>query len=235
MRHDPPGGDGREQAGRERVLERGHGNAWRRGASVVVLAGALALTVAGCGIRGTSVPVDAGGAPARVSCKVADGGKAQDRPDDVRTAVYMVCSSALIPVQRAVARTTAAPTGTERLRAARTLLGALQKTPTPAEEEAGFSTAVPEDLKIAGPRAGDPADTLRLSTSPDDLPSFALAQLACTYGAAPALGRTHTAVLGGPDDDAPRRYPCSTEVLIHPDTAQNGDWGVAVPGKGGPR
>ncbi|MFI7101261.1 hypothetical protein ACIBK8_18030 [Streptomyces sp. NPDC050161] len=227
MRHGLPTADGHGQG---RGRGRGRGGARRPAASVAVLAGALVLTLAGCGIRGTSVPVDAGGAPARSSCKAADGGKTPDRPDEEQATVYLVCSSALIPVQRTVARTADSPSGAERLRAARYLIGALQQPPTPAEEEAGFSTAVPDDLKVDGPRADDPDDTLRLSSSPEDLPSFALAQLACTYGTAPALGRTHAAVLGGPDDATPRRYPCSTEVRTHPDITQNGDWGVAVPG-----
>ncbi|MGW5936720.1 hypothetical protein [Streptomyces celluloflavus] len=198
---------------------------WRRAAALA----ALALAAAGCGVRGTSVPVDAGGAPARVSCKVPAGDTGAAVPDGARVTVYLVCSSALVQVERTVARSEGTPAEGARLQEARALLTELQKEPSAAEQAAGFSTAVPQNLRVAGPRAGDPADTLRLSIRPDDLPSFALAQLACTYGAGAALGRTHAAVLGGPGDDAPERYACSAEVRTHPDIAQNAGWGDPLP------
>jgi hypothetical protein len=200
--------------------------AWRRAAALA----ALALAAAGCGVRGTSVPVDAGGAPARVSCKVPAGDTGDTGvPDGAQVTVYLVCSSALAQVERTVIRPQGTPAEGTRLQEARALLTELQKEPSAAEQAAGFSTAVPQNLRVAGPRAGDPADALRLSIRPDDLPSFALAQLACTYGAGAALGRTHAAVLGGPGDDAPERYACSAEVRTHPDIAQNAGWGDPLP------
>ncbi|UQA93428.1 hypothetical protein [Streptomyces halobius] len=195
----------------------------RCGATVAAVA-ALALAAAGCGVRGTSVPVDAGGAPSRVSCKIAPDDRAPAAGDDVRVTVYLVCSSTLAKVERTVTPSKGAPAAA-RLEAARTLLNELQKPPARAEEEAGFSTALPEDLTVEGPRKGDPADALRLSVRPDDLPSFALAQLVCSYGASSALGHTHAAVLGGPGDDEPRRYDCSADVLDNPDIAQHAGWG----------
>ncbi|TJZ53154.1 hypothetical protein FCH28_18275 [Streptomyces piniterrae] len=183
-------------------------------------AAALALAAAGCGIRGTSVPVDAGGAPSRVSCKVAGGDPESTVPDGVRVTVYLVCSSTLAQVERTVSPPKGTPAVT-RLQAARTLLNELQKQPSADEDEAGFSSAMPDDVTVEAPRKGDPADAVRLSVRPDDLPSFALAQLVCSYGAAPALGRTRAAVLGGPDDAAPQRYDCSADVLANPDIAQN--------------
>ncbi|MGW9041569.1 hypothetical protein ACWGQL_03235 [Streptomyces lydicus] len=194
---------------------------WRRAAAVA----ALALAAAGCGIRGTSVPVDAGGAPSRVSCKAPASETAPGASDGTQAAVYLVCGSALAQVERAVpvAKGTA---GTDpRLQAARALLTELQRRPSSDEDKAGFSTAVPVDLKVAGPREGDPPDALRLTVRPDDLPSFALAQLVCTYGASPALGRTHAAVLAGPGHDSAHRYDCSADVLANPDIAQNAGWG----------
>ncbi|MFH8568965.1 hypothetical protein [Streptomyces sp. NPDC017993] len=209
---------------------------WWRTAAVA----ALALAAAGCGVRGTSVPVDAGGAPSRVSCKVPEG-DTPTSPDAVQVTVYLVCSSALTPVERTVSRPKAPADGV-RLQAARALLRELQKQPSSAEEGAGFSSAVPEDVEVAGPRAGDAADALRLSVRPDDLPSFALAQLVCSYGKSTALGRTPpsqdgaggapSALLGGPGDDTPHRYECSDEVLTHPDIAQNTNWGGPLTRKG---
>ncbi|MGW7575961.1 hypothetical protein [Streptomyces sp. NPDC054765] len=193
----------------------------RRGTAAA--AAMLALTVAGCGIRGTSVPVDAGGAPSRVSCR-APASEPPPSPSGpgTRTVVYLVCGSALAQVERTVPPSRAAAS---RLPAARALLDELEHKPSPDEEQAGFSSALPQDLKVSGPRAGDPADALRLSIRPDDLPSFALAQLVCTYGASTALGRTHAAVLGGPGDDTAHRYDCSADVLANPDIAENAGWG----------
>ncbi|AJT64802.1 lipoprotein [Streptomyces chattanoogensis] len=193
--------------------------------SRTALVAAVALAAAGCGIRGTSVPVDAGGAPSRVSCKIPAEDTKPAGPGAVQVAVYLVCTSTLTQVERTVPLTAPTAAPADRLRAARALLNELRQQPSPVEEEAGFSSAVPEDLKVNGPRAGDPAEALRLSIRPDELPSFALAQVVCTYGAAPALGRTHAAVLGGPGKEAPHRYDCSADVLSNPDIAQNAGWG----------
>ncbi|MFJ8671036.1 hypothetical protein [Streptomyces sp. NPDC093589] len=201
---------------------------WRRTAAVA----ALALAAAGCGIQGTTVPVDAGSAPARVSCRVPADGAAPDAAGRIRVAVYLVCGSTLAQVERAVSAPKGSTAAATRLRVARALLAELQKPRSAGEDRAGFSSAVPEDLTLDGPRAGDPADALRLSMRPDDLPSFALAQLVCTYGTSTALGRTHAAVLGGPGDDVPQRYDCSSDVLTNPDIAQNAGWGDPMAQKG---
>ncbi|MFH8348013.1 hypothetical protein [Streptomyces sp. NPDC018045] len=192
----------------------------RATALAAVALGALVPALASCGIRGTSVPVDAGGAPSRVSCEVPAGSVPPVPPDGSRVTVYLECGSALAPVERTVTRPEQ-QVG-DRLRAARALLDELQEQPGPVEEEAGFSTAVPEGLEVSGPRAGDPRGTLRLSARPEDLPSFALAQIVCTFGESAALDRTHAAVLGGPGDGHPQRYPCSAEVRAHPDSVLGG-------------
>ncbi|GAA2577032.1 hypothetical protein ACWCO0_07390 [Streptomyces tubercidicus] len=193
---------------------------------------ALALAAAGCGIRGTSVPVDAGGAPSRVSCKAPASEPAPNPPGGSRATVYLVCGSALAQVERAVSLPKSSATTEPPLPTARVLLKELQRRPSSAEDRAGFSTALPQDLKVTAPRADDPAQALRLSIRPDDLPSFALAQLVCTYGASPALGRKHAAVLGGPDDTAAHRYDCSADVLANPDIAENAGWGDTLPEAG---
>ncbi|MEU9124088.1 hypothetical protein AB0C96_30215 [Streptomyces sp. NPDC048506] len=205
------------------------GRSWRQTAGVA----ALVLAAAGCGIRGTSVPVDAGGAPSRVSCKAPSSEAAPGTADGKRAAVYLVCGSALAQVERPLAPATGTGSADPRVHAARALLQELQRTPSPAEETAGFSSALPADLKVDGPRPGDPADALRLSIRPDDLPSFALAQLVCTYGTSPALGRTHAAVLGGPGSgDRTHRYDCSADVLANPDIAENAGWGDPLSDEG---
>ncbi|MGW7492188.1 hypothetical protein [Streptomyces sp. NPDC054786] len=195
----------------------------RRTGRRTAAAAMLALAAAGCGIRGTSVPVDAGGAPSRVSCKApASASPAGPSGAGPQASVYLVCGSALAQVERTVPPSKAAD---PRLPTARALLQELQRKPSADEEKAGFSSAVPQDLKVTEHRTGDPVDALRLSIRPDDLPSFALAQLVCTYGASTALGRTHAAVLGGPGDDTAHRYDCSADVLANPDIAENAGWG----------
>ncbi|MFE1175123.1 hypothetical protein [Streptomyces sp. NPDC058773] len=193
---------------------------------------ALALAAAGCGIRGTSVPVDAGGAPSRVSCKAPASDPAPNPPGGAQATVYLVCGSALAQVERTVELPKGSAADDPRLPTARALLKELQRPPSSDEERAGFSSALPRDLKVTAPRTGDPSDALRLSIRPDDLPSFALAQLVCTYGASPALGRTHAAVLGGPGDDTAHRYDCSADVLANPDIAENAGWGDPLPEDG---
>ncbi|MFB7633691.1 hypothetical protein ACFC0M_22500 [Streptomyces sp. NPDC056149] len=196
------------------------GAVWRAAAVA-----ALALAVAGCGVRGTSVPVDAGGAPSRVSCQAPDQLASSGAPGEQRAAVYLVCGSTLVPVERSVTRPKAAPGAAVRLPVARALLVELQKPPAAGEARAGFSTAVPRSLRVAGPRAGDAPEALRLSVEPDDLPSFALAQLVCTYGRSVTLGRTGGALLGGPGGAAAHRFDCSPDVLANPDIAQHAGWG----------
>ncbi|MEU6116151.1 hypothetical protein ABZ840_16675 [Streptomyces sp. NPDC047117] len=200
-------------------MRRATGRAARRTAAAV----ALLATVAGCGIRGTSVPVDAGGAPSRVSCKAQDAAGVPEVPVGVPVRIYLVCSSGLVPVERTVSLPKAG-TAEDRPQMARTLLTELRQQPAPGEALAGFETAVPEDLTVSGPRDGDPEDALRLNTRPEDLPSFALAQLVCTYGTRMPVDGKRAAVLGGPDDAAPRHYDCSDAVLRHPDTARNAAW-----------
>ncbi|KUL38640.1 hypothetical protein ADL22_17895 [Streptomyces sp. NRRL F-4489] len=196
-----------------------------RAAGRSALVAVLALAAGACGIRGTSVPVDAGGAPSRVSCRAPSSEASPGAADGGRVPVYLVCGSALVPVERAVPGPQGGPGAAFRLRAARDLLTELQRPPSPDETRAGFSTAVPRSLRVDGPRAGDAPEALRLSVAPDDLPSSALAQVVCTYGRSTALGRTGAALLGGPDGAAPHRYDCSPDVLANPDIAQHAGWG----------
>ncbi|MFF9477752.1 hypothetical protein [Streptomyces sp. NPDC014733] len=185
------------------------------------LSAVAALTLAGCGVRGTTVPVDAGGAPSRISCEVREPGAAERAPGRIPATVFLVCSGTLVPVTRTVPHTADRPAATAPLRAARVLLEELRRPPSPREEEAGFASAVPEDLTVAPARPGDPGGTLRLSVPPDALPSFALAQLACTFGDSRALGHHRAAVLGGPDDSDPHRYACTADVRAHPDAGRD--------------
>ncbi|MET9350928.1 hypothetical protein [Streptomyces termitum] len=180
-----------------------------------VAVAALALLAAGCGIRTTSVPVDAGPAPSRVPCGVSeDSGPAAGVP--VR--VFLVCGSQLEPVDRRSPQPEDKASG-DPVRTATALLAQLLADPSEAERQAGFTTAVRAPLAVAGGRKGDPEGTLRLSRQPEDLVPEALSQLVCTFAESSAGAGGHTVLLAGPGAYPPKRYRCTAELRERPGTA----------------
>ncbi|WP_240662424.1 hypothetical protein [Streptomyces sp. WAC 06738] len=177
-------------------------------ALAAVAAVAVAVLATGCGIRPTSVPVDAGSAPSRAEC--APGGPspaARSADGETVRAVYLVCGTRLAPVPRSIPDDL---TGTEL--AAR-LLAELERAPDEDEEDAGYSTAV-SGLRVVDGQSGDPAGTVRLSRDPQGLGSPMLAQLVCTY----AAGEERSAVLAGPDaGDPPYTFRCTDDALRAPE------------------
>ncbi|MFF3563354.1 hypothetical protein ACFYXS_25225 [Streptomyces sp. NPDC002574] len=214
-----------------------------------LLAVVCAALAAGCGIRTTSVPVDAGPAPSRVSCAVPDDtpatatatasasasatatasapASASASPTAAPSAaqsvatVYLVCSSQVADVHRSVALA-----GLTRLGTAVALLRELQQRLGMAEASAGFGTAVQGDLAVEGPRTGDPRGTLRLSAPLSELPPFALAQLVCTYAGNPLLSSDGSVILGGSDNAQVRRFTCTSDLRTDPGAAETA--GTAV-------
>lgn len=221
-------------------------------AALLALAGALG----GCGIRSTSVPVDAGAAPSRVSCftptappasassaaSSATGTAASPSPSRVPPSsqpssppsspypspsasaavwVYLVCDGEVTPVRRALPAVSAYGDAARRLATARALLDVLQSAPGDEESASGFGTDVPGDLDVAGPLPGDPATALRLSDAREQLPSFALAQIVCTFAGTPAeAGPDGTVVLGFAGGGAALRFSCSRVLRDQPDAAR---------------
>ncbi|WOX22499.1 hypothetical protein [Streptomyces solicathayae] len=189
-----------------------------RGAAIAAAAGACVALLAGCGIRTTSVPVDAGAAPSRAACSVdGPGTAAQPRPG-IPLRVYLVCGSQL----EAVDRTTNVPeqkVSGDRVKTASALLMELQSETSDAERTAGFSTAVKGPLVVTGGRRDDPKGALRLSRQPEDLAPTALAQIVCTFAESAAGSGGGTVVLGGPGDYAAHRYRCTAELKDRPDMA----------------
>lgn len=178
-----------------------------------------ALALAGCGIRGTAVPVDAGSAPSRATCVVRSG--AQSLPPTgsvVAMSAQLVCGSQLLPVSRVMPLPAKGPE--DALVVARALLEELRRAPSATEAAAGFSTDVPLRLSVSGPRKDDPAGTLRLSRAPEELPPLAVAQLVCTFAGTAATGGEAAVVLGGPGDEAPKRFACTDEVRTRPETVR---------------
>lgn len=188
----------------------------RRRLTRLVGLAALCAALAGCGIRTTSVPVDAGAAPSRVPCELSAQDSADDAASGVPLQVYLVCGAQLVSVDRAVR--IPEEKLSERVRVAQTLLDELRKEPSGEEKQAGFSTDVREPLAVSGGRKGDSKDALRLSTQPEDLPTHALAQIVCTYADSAAAGTDRSVVLGGPSDDPVRRYQCTAALKARPES-----------------
>ncbi|MEW2223454.1 hypothetical protein AB0939_29870 [Streptomyces sp. NPDC006990] len=209
--------------------------------------GALALSLlvplaAGCGIRATSVPVDAGAAPSRVGCVLPDDHESPEGGGGASVVrVYLVCGARVSPVERKV-RMPGGRSSARRLPVARKLLDELRQRPEPAEDTAGFETAVPRRLTVSGGTDGDPDEALRLSEPLEELPPYALAQIVCTYAVTSAADAEGGVVLGGPaggratgGDDAVseaegadggarsplRRYECGTSLRTHPRSAES--------------
>ncbi|SEG61633.1 hypothetical protein SAMN05216223_10718 [Actinacidiphila yanglinensis] len=212
-RNAPAGGRG---PGGRRVRPGGGGRGPRRSAAVLAASCAVLVTLAGCGIRSTTVPVDDGAAPSRVACAPPKAPSATS-PDMVVHRVYLVCNTQVAPVSR----TTEVRDGRiNRLGEVRTLLSQLQISPRATETKDGFSTAVPGFLQIDGPVKGDRADALRLNEPLDELPSFALAQIVCTLAADSAVAPDGKVVLGGPAPDGKLRgYGCTSDLLTGTDEA----------------
>ncbi|WP_405586673.1 hypothetical protein [Streptomyces sp. NBC_01190] len=194
------------------------GTVRRRGirtGAVALLLPAVAV-LAGCGIRSTTVPVDAGPAPSRVSCAVPEA-PATPPADTVLRPVYLVCSQQITRVRR-VAELREAPVSAWSV--AGELIRELQRSPGVDETRAGFSTAVPGNrLYLLAPASGDPRVALRLSQSLDELPSFALAQIICTFTDNPVIAPGHSVVLGGPAPTELRRYTCTSDLRTRSDAA----------------
>ncbi|WP_043180771.1 hypothetical protein [Streptomyces sp. NRRL F-5123] len=181
----------------------------------VLLAATLLPLLGACGIRSTTVPVDAGPAPSRVSCQAPAPENSPDAVDAAVVQIYLVCGGQTTAVRRTLV---VHPQATGRVEQVNELVRQLQRPLLGEETKAGFSTAVPPTLQILGPEPGDPADALRLSQPVGDLPSFALAQIVCTVAGSPLASRGGTLVLGGPEkDQRPREYGCTDDLLTRPD------------------
>ncbi|MGW2332147.1 hypothetical protein ACWC5C_41215 [Streptomyces sp. NPDC001700] len=182
----------------------------------------VALLAAGCGIRGTSVPVDAGAAPSRASCRAPETGRASEGAGRVSVRIYLLCTSRILSVNRN-AQLSERKAPIERVEVARALLDQLRQPPSATESSAGFSTAVEDWVSVDGPAKGDPDGALRLNRPPEELQSYALAQIICTLAGTAAADDDHKVVLGGPDSDRDplKRYECTEEMRSRPEVAVN--------------
>jgi hypothetical protein len=193
------------------------GAARARGVRVLAATGALAGLLAGCGIRATQVPTDFGPAPSMVPCELsATDITTQTTPSGLPVEVFLLCSGALVRVNRSVEVAEGTEEARRRAVVAQGLLDALSADPSAIEDEAGYGTAVPPGLTVSGPAPGDPEEALRLSTAPDALPRFALAQIVCTFADSAAAGDNGSVVLGSTSAETLRRYECAPETQSAP-------------------
>ncbi|MFP3992391.1 hypothetical protein U9R90_33980 [Streptomyces sp. E11-3] len=191
---------------------------WRGSWAGAVLAGCGALLLAGCGIRATEVPTDFGPAPSRVACVTsAQDVEARAAGRGVQVQVFLVCGSQLVAVDRTV-ELADEPTGDDRVRVAQALLDALQQPTSEPERQAGFTTDLRVQAVVSGPREGDPKTALRLSTPPERLSPFALAQVVCTFAQSAAANGKDTVILGGRGSEPLREYECTDALRARPGT-----------------
>lgn len=178
--------------------------------------GAALLT--GCGIRSTEVPTNFGPAPSRVHCSLSEPNVSPQAARGLPVQVFLLCGSQLVAVDRTVRVPDGTADSARRVLLAQGLLDELEATPSTAEKEAGYTTDVRGAMGVTGPRPGDPDETLHLSTAPDNLTSYALAQIVCTFSDSTAAEGDGSVILGGPTTTPPRRYECTDEVRTRPGT-----------------
>jgi hypothetical protein len=178
----------------------------------------LAVLLAGCGIRATEVPTDFGSAPSRVPCSMSEPDPSAQSPQGVPVQVFLLCRSSLVTVDRSVSVPDGAVDSRRRVLLAQALLDQLARTPYDGERNAGYTTDVQGGMSVSGPQVGDPKDTLRLSTAPDQLTAYALAQIVCTFSDSTAAEGDGSVILGGPDRAPLRRYECNDDVRSRPGT-----------------
>ncbi|MET9603695.1 hypothetical protein ABZZ17_01370 [Streptomyces sp. NPDC006512] len=193
---------------------------WTRRA---VLPGVVAALLLGgtsaCGIRATTVPVDVGAAPSRVSCDTPERPEGQSGVQGFRATVELVCGSQLVGVERIVPVPEKRPVRDAEVLVAQALLEQLERPLSAEERDAGFTSGVRDGLTAAPPRTGDPAGTVRLSRKPEDLPPVALSQIVCTLAGSDAISAgPGPVVLGGPDADPPRAWECTDAVRSRPES-----------------
>lgn len=172
----------------------------RRLLTLTTLSAAL---LTGCGIRSTEVPTDFGPAPSRVHCSLSEPNISTQAERGLPVQVFLLCGSQLVAVDRTVRVPDGTADSARRVLVAQGLLDELEATPSAAEKEAGYTTDVRGAMGVTGPRPADPDETLRLSTPPDDLTSYALAQIVCTFSDSSAAEGDGSVILGGPTRDTP--------------------------------
>jgi len=191
----------------------------RRGVRPWLAIGLLATLLTGCGIRSTQVPTDFGPAPSRLPCALSGPDISTQSSPGIPVQVFLLCASQLVTVDRSVRIPDGTAEAERRVLVAQGLLNELAEKPSSPENQAGYTSDVTGGIKVSGPRDKDPENTFRLSTTPDDLTSYALAQIICTFADSEATAADDgSVILGGPDNGPLRNYECTDEVRSRPGT-----------------
>jgi hypothetical protein len=190
----------------------------------------LGALLTGCGIRATEVPTDFGAAPSRVPCSLAGPDLSTQSSHGVPVQVFLLCGSSLVTVDRTVRVPEGTPDVKRRVMIAQGLLDQLAASPSAAERAAGYLTYVPGGLGVSGPGRGDPEEALRLSTAPDRLAPYSLAQVVCTLSDSAAAEGDGSVVLGGPGTTPLRRYECTDDVRNRPGNTEPPSSDIAAGG-----
>ncbi|MER7175396.1 hypothetical protein [Streptomyces mesophilus] len=164
------------------------------------------------------MPTEFGAAPSRVPCTTSGADVAAQAAGGLPMQVFLICGAQLVSVDRSV-RLGDGRTADDRVDVAQALLDELREQPSAAEAKAGFTSDVRSVIKVRGPREGDPAQALRLSTAPERLAPLALAQVVCTLVHGVGAG-SESVFLGGVESGAGvREYPCTDELRAEPGDA----------------
>ena len=95
---------------------------------------ALAVLLAGCGIRATEVPTNFGPAPSRVQCSLAEPDVSTQAARGLPVQVFLLCGSSLVTVDRTVRVPDGAADSERRILVAQGLLDQLAAPPSAAAE-----------------------------------------------------------------------------------------------------
>ncbi|MDX3136828.1 hypothetical protein PV367_45170 [Streptomyces europaeiscabiei] len=132
-----------------------------RGIRVLTATGALAGLLTGCGIRATQVPTDFGPAPSMVPCELSVTDIAiQATPSGMPVEVFLLCSGALVRVNRSVQVAEGTQEAQRRVVVAQGLLDALAGDPSQVEDEAGRDGAARAGPPLRAPPPETPGTCL---------------------------------------------------------------------------
>lgn len=192
----------------------------QRALGVLGTVGLVLTGLTGCGIRATQVPTDFGPAPSRVPCSLSEPDLTTQTSHGVPVQVFLLCGSSLVAVDRTVRVPDGSADAERRVIVAQGVLDQLAQSPSASEKATGYTTDVRGGMTVAGPQGDDPEDTLRLSTAPGELTSYALGQIVCTLSDSAAAEGDGSVVLGGPGTGPLRRYACTDGVRTGPGTTR---------------
>ncbi|MEK8171219.1 hypothetical protein NKH77_22300 [Streptomyces sp. M19] len=157
-------------------------------------------------------------APTRDSCRASDEEPSAAGDETLSVRIYLVCASQVRTVVREIRLSDEKASRVAPVVLARELLDQLRQSPPTAE-----AGRVRHGGRVPGaghqPGGGRPDKTIRLNIAPDQLRSYGLVQIICTFGHT-TLGDHGKVILGGPERDADglRQYQCTEALRARPES-----------------